>query len=79
MTELLLDERAIALAKALAERRGTTFFQAVISALEAEMAREEAGMSLAEQVDIIARELIAESKPGGHIMDREEIDALWGQ
>lgn len=79
MAEPLLDARAQALAQTLAERHGTTLTQAIVFALEAAIAREESRMSLAEQVDAIAKELIAESRPGGHVMTRDEIDAMWGQ
>jgi antitoxin VapB len=78
------DPRATHLARALAERRGTTMTQAVIDALEAEIARERARVPLAERLLAIAADLGArakpgEAQPGRRRMTRDEIDGLWGQ
>lgn len=73
------DPRAAELARDLAKRRGTTMTQAIISALEAEIAREQETKPLAQQLLDIAAELRAGAGPNGRRMTKNEIDALWGQ
>ena len=71
------DDRAATLARRLAKRKGVTMTQAVIGALEAELAREE--RPLAERVADIARE--AErlgNRARGRVVTKQEIDELWG-
>jgi antitoxin VapB len=53
--------------------------QAIISALEAEIAREQETKPLAQQLLDIAAELRAGAGPNGRLMTKDEIDALWGQ
>ncbi len=71
------DPRAAELARDLAKRRGTTMTQAIISALEAEIARDEDAMPLSEKLLAIGAELRAKAGPNGRRMTRDEIDALW--
>lgn len=71
------DPRAAVLARDLAQRRGTTMTQAIISALEAEIAREQERKPLAARLSAIADDLAAKARPGGRRLTRDEIDALW--
>jgi len=71
------DQRAAKLARRLAARKGTTMTQAVVTALEGALAREE--RPLAERLDEIARE--AErlgNRVRGRTPTKQEIDELWG-
>lgn len=79
MAEPLLDPRAIALAKTLAERTGTTPTEVIITALEAEIARDHSKPPSPDEFDALADELLAKSKPGGRAMTRDDIDTMWGQ
>lgn len=73
------DPRAAELARDLAKRRGTTMTQAIVSALEAEIARENETKPLARQLLDIAAELRAGAGPNSRLVTKDEIDALWGQ
>ena len=71
------DDRAATLARRLAKRKGVTMTEAVIGALEGELAREE--RPLAERVAEIARE--AErlgNRARGRVVTKQEVDELWG-
>ena len=73
------DEKALKLARKLAERRGTTLTSAVIEALENELQRDAERRPLAERLNDIAERLAAQSKSGKRKkVTRAEIDALWG-
>ncbi|MDZ4842033.1 MAG: type II toxin-antitoxin system VapB family antitoxin [Hyphomicrobium aestuarii] len=71
------DPRAAELARDLARRRGTTMTEAIITALEAEIERERVREPLAARLGAIANSLVAQARPGGRAMTRDEIDALW--
>jgi antitoxin VapB len=79
MSLSIRDPRAAHLARDLAARRGTSMTQAIITALEAEIARERATTPLATRLGGIAERLAQQARPGGRRMTRAEIDALWGQ
>lgn len=71
------DDRAAALARRLAKRKGTTMTRAVVEALESALKREE--RPLVERIAEIARD--AErmgDRPHGRVVTKEEIDELWG-
>ncbi|MDE1994570.1 MAG: type II toxin-antitoxin system VapB family antitoxin [Rhizobiaceae bacterium] len=72
------DPRAHELASQLAERKKISMTEAVISALEAELQRSEATVPLADRLALIAKDLAAQAKPGGHDMTKDDIDAMWG-
>lgn len=73
------DERALELARKLAERRGTTLTAAVIVALENELQREGERKPLSERLDDIAERLAAKGNPEKGIKpDKATLDALWG-
>jgi antitoxin VapB len=71
------DPRAHELASELARKRNVSMTDAVIAALEAELQRS-AKTPLAQRLALIAEDLAAQAKPGGHDPSRDEIDALWG-
>ena len=73
------DPKVDQLARELAKLRNTNMTEAIGHALRAEIARERAKPSLEERLDGLARETMAMAKPGGRIVTKEEIDALWGQ
>ncbi len=73
------NPRAAELARDLAARRGTTMTQAVISALEAELARDRQRGSVAERLLAAARALQAGAGPNRRQVTKEEIDEMWGQ
>jgi hypothetical protein len=47
--------------------------QAIVFALEAKIARDDAHFPLSQQIDAITKELTEESKPNGRIMKREKL------
>ncbi len=71
------NPRARELAEQLAEKRKVSMTEAVIDALEAELARQKKA-PLAERVAKIVEELHKKGKPGGRDMTKDEIDAMWG-
>jgi len=73
------DPKVDQLARELAKLRNTNMTEAIGHALRAEIARERTKPSLEERLDGLARETMAMAKPGGRIVTKEEIDALWGQ
>ncbi|MGD0024289.1 MAG: type II toxin-antitoxin system VapB family antitoxin [Xanthobacteraceae bacterium] len=71
------DDRAARLAKQLAARRGTTMTQAVVAALEGELARE--ARPLRERIADIARDAARlGNRARGRVVRKREIDELWG-
>jgi antitoxin VapB len=72
------DPRAGILARSLAKRRKTNMTEAIVSALEAELARERASAPLSARLFAIADDLADKARPGGRRMTRAEIDRLWG-
>ena len=78
MTLQIRDERARQLALKLAARRKVTMTEAVIQALEAELRREAEKVPLAERIARIANELATKAGPNRRVMDKDEVDAMWG-
>ena len=72
------DPRARELAQRLANQRGISMTEAVIEALEAELAREGRRPPLAERLGAITARLKAKAQPGGRDMTKDEIDEMWG-
>ena len=72
------NPRAYELARKLAAKRKVSMTAAVIEALEAELARENARQPLAERLATIAKDLKAKAGEGGRDMTKKEIDAMWG-
>lgn len=73
------NPRAELLAKQLAELRKITMTDAVIGALEHEIAREQALTPLRERVRAAVLEHVRPEDVGGPGLTKEEIDAAWGQ
>jgi antitoxin VapB len=73
------DPEVGALARKLAELRKTNMTEAIAHALREELKRERDKRPLVERLEALADETVAMAKPGGHIMTKDEIDALWGQ
>ena len=72
------DVRARELASKLAEKRGTTMTEAVVTALENELRRDEAQRPLHERVAELVEKLHRMSPGGGRDMTKGEIDEMWG-
>jgi antitoxin VapB len=72
------DPRARSLAKELATRRGSTMTEAIVVALEGELARERERRPLRDRLADIASQARAIARQGGREMTKEEIDAMWG-
>lgn len=77
MTLHISDHRAAELADQLAKRDGVSVDEAILSALEAALARDQ--LPLSERI----REITAEAhrlgdKTKGRPVTKEEIDGLWG-
>ena len=53
--------------------------EAIVAALEAELARERQARPLRERLADIAAKAKAVARPGGREMGKNDIDALWGQ
>jgi antitoxin VapB len=71
------DDRAARLAKQLAERKGVTMTQAVVSALEGALAREV--RPLHERISEIARDAgRLSNRARRRVVKKPDIDALWG-
>ncbi len=68
------------MARTLATKRKTTMTDVIEKALEKEVKAEAEvdTRSLYEQVKELSDELKRKSKPGGHMMTKEEIDRMWG-
>jgi antitoxin VapB len=72
------DPRAALLARKLAKIRNITMTAAVIAALEQEVRREQKSVPLTTRIRGLAHKARAMAGPKGHIMTRDEIDALSG-
>lgn len=73
------DPRAKELARQLADARQITMTEAVVTALEAELRREENIDPLAVRLRRIAQKLAAKGGLRGRDMTKDEIDDMWGQ
>jgi len=73
------DPRAAALARRLANSRGTTMTEVVLTALQRELRRERDATPLATRLRAIAERARAMAGPNGRAMTKDEIDALSGQ
>jgi antitoxin VapB len=73
------DPRVRELARDLAVRRKSTMTEAIIFALEGELAREREERPLRDRLAEIAEKAKAMARPGGREMTKDDIDALWGQ
>jgi antitoxin VapB len=71
------DDRALKLARRLADRKGVTMTQAVVEALETALEREQRPLS--DRLADIAREARRLAGPArGKRAPKQEIDDLWG-
>ncbi len=68
-----------ALARELAQRRGTNMTEAIEYALRAELKREERKLPLADRLKALADRIQAEAGPNPREVTKEEIDDMWGQ
>ncbi len=66
------------LTRSLAKKRNTTMTNVLLQALENETEREKEKKSRAVRLKEIVDDLHRISKPGGHMMTKEEIDEMWG-
>jgi antitoxin VapB len=73
------DPRVRDLARDLAARRNSTMTEAIIAALEGELAREREARPLRDRLGELARKAKAMAGADGREMSKKEIDALWGQ
>ena len=73
------DPRAKELARQLADIRRITMTEAVVTALEAELARQAEVEPLIVRIRRIAEDLASKSNGRGRAMSKDEIDAMWGQ
>jgi antitoxin VapB len=77
MTLHIRDQRAARLAKQLANRKGVTMTQAVVTALESALARE--ARPLHQRIADIADEAARlRGNRRGRTFSKSEIDRLWG-
>lgn len=72
------DPRAHELARRLAAKRKISMTEAVIEALESELKRESGRVPLANRLAAIAEDFRAKAGHGGRVMDKDEIDEMWG-
>jgi hypothetical protein len=73
------DPKVGELARELARLRQTNMTEAIAHALRRELRRERDKRPLEERFEDLANETMAMAKPGGHMITKDEIDALWGQ
>lgn len=73
------DPRAKELARQLADVRQTTMTDVVVTALEAELARQAEVEPLIVRIRRIADDLASKSNGRGRAMTKDEIDDMWGQ
>jgi hypothetical protein len=66
------------LTRSLAKKRKTTMTNVLLQALENETARENNKRKLPAHIQEIVDDLKRISKPGGHLMTKDEIDKMWG-
>lgn len=78
MTLQVRNPRAHELARELATMRGVSMSDAVVQALEQVVKQERARIPLRERIKPIIDKLHEGAQPGGHVMTKEEIDAMWG-
>jgi len=71
-----VNSQAALLARRLADIQKTTMTQAVVSALEKELRREQTKTPLAERICNIAVKAKAMAGPGRREMTKDDIDAL---
>ncbi|GGH16696.1 hypothetical protein GCM10007036_17600 [Alsobacter metallidurans] len=71
------NPRARELARELAERRRISITDAVVGALQAELARERAETPLARRLGDIGARSCAKAGPNRRDLSEEERDALW--
>lgn len=79
MSLSIRDPRVRDLARDLAVRRKSTMTEAIVAALEAELARERETRPLRDRLADIALKAKAMARPGGREMSKDDIDALSGQ
>ena len=76
------DPRALELAQKLAEQRGVSVDQAVVSALEAQLegptGPQADRRTLPGRLQKIAEDLARSSGPNGREMTKDEVDRMWG-
>ncbi len=70
------DPKAQALARELAERRGTSMTRAVITALENELARDREAVPLRDRLFGLADRLARQAGPNRRTVEKAEIDAM---
>ena len=70
--------KARSLARRLANLRDVSMTQAVVEALEADLARRERADDIVESIGKFQERLRRMSRPGGRMMTKEEIDEMWG-
>ncbi len=73
------DPEAGKLARELAALRDTNMTEAIVFALRNELRREREKRPLQERLTALADRALAMARPGGRVMTKDEIDALWGQ
>ena len=78
MNLLIRNPRARELAFQLAAKRKISITEAVIEALENELAREKGRAPLAERLAAIADDLKTKAGGAGRAMSKDEIDGMWG-
>ena len=71
------DPRARELAKQLAVQRKSTITDAVITALQHELARARSAVPLHERLADISRRALAQAGPKPREVTKEEIDDMW--
>lgn len=78
MTLQIRDDRARDLAQKLAQKRKVTMTEAVIQALEGELAREAQKEPLEARVARIAEDLAKSAGPNRRVPEKDFVDNLWG-
>jgi antitoxin VapB len=68
-----------ALARKLADRRGTTMTEAIAHALRKDLEATPSETPLWERLEALAQETMAMAGPNGRALTKDEIDDLWGQ
>jgi len=72
------DPQAGELARTLAKANHTTMTQAVVTALENELARQAEKTPLASRIEAIADDLTARPGPKRRTLSKDEIADMWG-
>ena len=73
------DPQARKLAERLARVENKTMSKAVVDALDFKLKHVEPKRTVAEVAAEIRARVAKVAKPGGHLMTKDEIDAMWGQ